>query len=139
MATRSNIAIFDREKGEARYIYSHFDGYLEGVGATLKEHYTTTEKVEKLISLGDISFLEKEVEIPEGVEHSYSSPAEGITVFYGRDRGEDGTEPITRHVDESNLHRLKENEYLYVWVIQDEKWIATHSEQFEDLKHLVNG
>jgi hypothetical protein len=122
MATRSNIAIFDKEKGQAKTIYAHWDGYLDGVGATLKEHYTTTEKVEKLISLGDLSSLGKEIEIPEGVKHSFDSPSEGITVFYGRDRGETRTKPITSYVSDSIITSLKENDYLYVWTIQDETW-----------------
>jgi len=42
----------------------------------LKEHYKDREKVEKLIALGDISSLGEEVDIPNGVEHSFEKPHE---------------------------------------------------------------
>ncbi|MDD3586777.1 MAG: hypothetical protein PHQ75_06300 [Thermoguttaceae bacterium] len=55
MSTHSFICM---EVGDSiQAIYSHFDGYIDGVGATLKEHYQAREKIEKLISLGDISSL----------------------------------------------------------------------------------
>jgi hypothetical protein len=41
MATRATIGMVTAE-GYIRYIYSHWDGYLDGVGATLLENYNTT-------------------------------------------------------------------------------------------------
>jgi hypothetical protein len=73
MSTRSRIAI-ENQNGSVTSIYCHFDGYISGVGKTLKEYYTTQAKVEALIELGDISGLEM-------------TPAS--TVAYHRDRGED--------------------------------------------------
>lgn len=52
-------------------------------------------KSKSLIALGDISCLEEEVDIPNGVEHSFEKPHEGITVAYHRDRGESGCESRT--------------------------------------------
>lgn len=128
MATRSNIAIFKKadKQGihEVEYIYCHFDGYPSGVGATLLESYQDIEKVRKLIALGDISYLEKEVDIPEGVEHSFNKPIDGITVAYGRDRGETGTESRKKYIiDKDRLSSLKEQEYLYVYDEEQEKWL----------------
>ena len=37
---------------EYKYIYCHFDGYPEGVGATLVESYISREKINNLIALG---------------------------------------------------------------------------------------
>ena len=72
MATRSRIAI-ENQDGTVDSIYCHFDGYLEGVGKTLFNHYDQ-EKLEKLLELGDISSLgESTID----------------TVAYCRDRGED--------------------------------------------------
>jgi hypothetical protein len=72
MATRSRIAI-EKQDGTVDSIYCHFDGYLEGVGKTLFNHYDQ-EKLEKLLELGDISSLgESTID----------------TVAYCRDRGED--------------------------------------------------
>ena len=88
MATRSRIAI-ENEDGTVTSIYCHFDGYPEYAGSVLQEHYTDPEKVKKLIALGDISTLYPEVDIPEGVNHSFETPVKGITVAYHRDREED--------------------------------------------------
>jgi hypothetical protein len=88
MATRSRIAIED-QTGKVRSIYCHWDGYPSNNGRILLEHFQTQEKVESLIELGSISSLNKNVEIPEGVTHSFDNPAKGIVVAYHRDRDED--------------------------------------------------
>jgi hypothetical protein len=72
MATRCRIAI-ENESGIVKSIYCHFDGYIDGVGKVLFEHYDK-EKLEKLIELGDISVLGTSTE---------------NTIAYCRDRGED--------------------------------------------------
>lgn len=72
MATRSRIAI-ENESGIVNSIYCHFDGYIDGVGKRLFNHYDK-EKLQKLIELGDISVLGESTE---------------DTVAYCRDRGED--------------------------------------------------
>ena len=66
MATRSNIGVLQTD-GTVHAIYCHHDGYPEGVGATLKEHYTPdpddrdvlNEKVEDLMNLGNLSALDR--------------------------------------------------------------------------------
>jgi hypothetical protein len=129
MATRCNIAIFEKqnEQGvhEVKIIYSHFDGYPSGVGATLMEHYTDINKIRKLIDGGDISTLRKEVDIPDGAEHSFDNRAENITVFYGRDRGETDVDAVVKYIiSKDSLKNLKNNEYLYVYLVEEEKWIT---------------
>ena len=56
MSTRSKIAI-RRKDGSFQGIYCHFDGYLNHTGEILDKFYDTTEKVEKLISLGNLAKL----------------------------------------------------------------------------------
>jgi hypothetical protein len=60
MATRSTIAL-DTPQG-IRAVYCHWDGYLEGVGKTLKSFYSTFELVESLIEKGDLSSLGQTLE-----------------------------------------------------------------------------
>ena len=88
MATRSRIGMEIKEDGRSRVVavYCHFDGYPEGVGRTLVEHYRDREKVKKLVELGALSYLEKELE-PKG-PHSFNQPEDEVTVAYHRDRGE---------------------------------------------------
>lgn len=61
MATRSNIGIL-QDDGTIKAIYCHWDGYPEGVGTTLASYYTTREKVEALLNLGDFSSLGETLE-----------------------------------------------------------------------------
>ncbi|WP_299548704.1 hypothetical protein [uncultured Helicobacter sp.] len=60
MATRSYIFVSEGKSftDQVKGIYCHWDGYVEGVGKTLKEHYNTDELANALINLGDISSLE---------------------------------------------------------------------------------
>lgn len=55
MGTRSFVGVMIGDV--CRAVYVHFDGYLDGVGATLQA-YRTQAEVEKLISHGDRSTLE---------------------------------------------------------------------------------
>lgn len=88
MATRSFI-ITPTGDSLFRGIYCHWDGYPEGVGATLAEHYTDEDKIDRLVKLGSISSLGSRVEPTNGGTHSFATPEEGTTVAYHRDRGED--------------------------------------------------
>jgi len=72
MATRSRIAI-EKQDGTVESIYCHFDGYLSNNGEILQNHYSTKEKMKKLIKLGDISKL---------------GDTPKTTIAYHRDRGE---------------------------------------------------
>ncbi|MDL2274393.1 hypothetical protein LJC34_07650 [Oscillospiraceae bacterium OttesenSCG-928-G22] len=86
MSTNAVISIKDHDKYRA--IYCHWDGYVEHTGNVLASHYNTIEKAEQLISLGDISFLDKHVAPEGGVEHTFEKPLDGVTIAYHRDRGE---------------------------------------------------
>jgi hypothetical protein len=81
-------------------IYCHWDGYPEGVGATLREHYTDDQKITTLMRLGALSSLApllvapvREAVLAQGAEeapkHTFEKPVEGVTVAYHRDRGEE--------------------------------------------------
>ena len=113
MATRSTIAMLLEDGETIRSVYCHFDGYPDGVGATLREHYTDPAKIERLLDIGDLSVLD--VEIGEKVD--FNGRPEGQCLFYGRDRGETGINART-HADENEwLGYRKGNacEYGYLW------------------------
>lgn len=97
MSTNAFIGI--RENGSITYIYNHSDGYLEYLGKMLIEHYNSEEKAKALVALGDVSILKEKLEPAEGTVHGfdYDKRQEGVSVFYGRDRGEDweSIKPIT--------------------------------------------
>jgi predicted CxxxxCH...CXXCH cytochrome family protein len=50
-----------RTKGTYTAVYCHFDGYPEGVGATLRASYTDPLKIADLLSRGGMSTLEDTV------------------------------------------------------------------------------
>ena len=88
MSTRSAIGIKNK-KGEVKAIYCHFDGYPEYVGKVLVENYDTTEKVEELLALGDLSSLGERVKPNENETHTFENSVDDVTVAYHRDRGEE--------------------------------------------------
>jgi len=117
MGTRSRIGVMHGDK--LKSIYCHWDGYLSHNGQILQDHYDSS-KANHLVSLGDISSLRNNVEIPEGVAHSFDTPAKEITVFYGRDRGETG---VDFNVDQSYEEFLsKDYDYEYYYIMNDGVW-----------------
>jgi hypothetical protein len=113
MATRSRIGL-QLEDGTIKHSYCHFDGYPHGVGHTLVGHYSDIEKVNELLSFGDMSFLAPKVN-PDGI-HNFNSPEKDVTVFYGRDRGESDVDSVITSMDE--YHSVKYSsciDYKYVF------------------------
>jgi hypothetical protein len=74
MGTRSRIGVMHGDK--CKSVYCHWDGYLDHNGRILLEHYDSA-KANHLVALGDISSLDRTVEIPEGVEHTFENPVKG--------------------------------------------------------------
>jgi len=111
MSTRSMICKATKEDGKYLSAYCHWNGYPENNGLILFEHYQDEKKIDKLLSFGDMSSLDALVE-PKTDGHSFDCPEHGVTVFYGRDRGETGTEAKIRTKDE-----LWDSwaEYVYIW------------------------
>ena len=150
MSTRSQIAKMLPD-GKVNSIYCHSDGYPSHNGELLLNHYNSEEKVDALLALGDLSFLDVNInpmaEAParrnwevdkdpnsEGgikirernavlTTHTFADPQEGVTIAYHRDRGEDF------HVGEYNsLEDFLKAEhwavYLYLW--KDNKWHVSY-------------
>jgi len=123
MATRSIIAKRTRYRGKLVYkaIYCHFDGYPSGVGAKLRKYYSNPSKIDKLLALGDISILGKEI----GRKHDFNNKAtEGWTTAYHRDRGEEWQTNKPRIFD--TIDELKRYAYRigasYLYVYEGGKW-----------------
>lgn len=118
MSTRCLIGM-KLPNGKIKTIYCHFDGYPKGVGKDLKKHYTTTAKIKKLMALGDISSLGKEI----GSRHEFFAYSDDECTAYGRDRGEKGTKARIVN-DYSELLDIASGcwaDYIYVW--DGKKWI----------------
>lgn len=122
MSTRSRIGMVT-DDGKVISIYCHWDGYVQNNGRILLESYTDPAKVKALISLGDISILEAEVEPKELVEHSFDNPQDGVVVAYGRDRGED-PDSIAPRVDSSVDEFVKSDVEEWGYLFKDGKWFV---------------
>lgn len=93
MSTHSTIAV-KHEDGTVSQIYCHFDGYLLGVGVRLMKHYNSLLAAEFLVSKGNLSVLAERVtpDCTIGI-HTFDVAQKGVCVYYGRDRGDEETEP----------------------------------------------
>ena len=85
MATRSTIGMVLGD-GSIKAIYCHWDGYPAYNGKLLDKHYTSRRKIHKLLAMGDMSSLKKNI----GYKHDfgYFSNTFQACTFYGRDRGD---------------------------------------------------
>jgi hypothetical protein len=119
MGTRSRIGVMHGDN--CKSVYCHWDGYLDFNGRMLLEHYDSS-KANHLVALGDLSSLRPEVFISEGVEHSFENPQENISIFYGRDRGEEDTEWKTDATFEAFLERADGCGAEYYYIMQDGEW-----------------
>ena len=123
MSTRSHVGISTIEEGinYVKYVYCHFDGYtINGVGQMLFEHYKDEEKVKELISLGDISFLEKNINPSKDSNHSFDTPEKDVTVFYHRDRGDEENKPYKIYDFQYYPDKMIE----YVYLFENGEWYS---------------
>jgi len=122
MSTRSTIAIANEDESLITAIYCHFDGYPEGVGAILSQHYTDPAKIHGLMQLGNLSYIGPEL----GVQQDFDAKDKDRNqcLAYGRDRGETGQE-ATQHpsVEEWIVHYLYQScEYGYLFT--NGEWVV---------------
>lgn len=141
MSTRSNIAM---QIGDDLYrtIYCHQDGYPSYNGAMLLDIYNTPEKVTEILNLGDLSFLERSLYPDPSKPHSFEfgERQDGVTVAYGRDRGEKNIE-----ARELTLEQLKNqsscNDYCYIFTKDNEwKFFKPSGDDFnlQDVKEVLD-
>jgi len=133
MATRSRIGLM-LEDGTIKHSYIHYDGYPTGVGRKLVEHYSDVNKIEELLSYGDMSFLQSKIH-PEG-EHSFDKPEDGVTVFYNRDRGETNVDSVVTTMDE--YLSIQYATYIdYHYLFSGNQWFVKNNHGWELVKkHL---
>ncbi len=110
MSTRSRIGILNPD-GSTKTIYCHSDGYPEHQLPILTQHYSSIEKVEELLNLGDISSLGERIAPNLEEEHTFKDRVKGVTVAYHRDRGE----PMTAALRHENIHALKKSDWSIDW------------------------
>ena len=135
MGTRSRIGVMHGEN--CKSVYCHWDGYLEHNGAILQEHYDSA-KANNLVALGDLSALAPEID-PGNDNHSFEQPKAGVCIFYGRDRGETGTEFKTDSTFEDFFQRVDNCCGEWYYVMKDGVWYVgnTYERDTKFYKQLV--
>ena len=128
MGTRSRIAVMHGDV--VKSVYCHWDGYLEHNGAILQEHYDSA-KANNLVALGDLSSLRSELgekhafsqfELPAEEVEAYKAQTENWCTFYGRDRGESGTEWKVSHTFAEFLEQCDNCGAEYYYIMKDGVW-----------------
>lgn len=141
MATRSTIAL-EYADGTVGQIYCHWDGYLDHNGEILFNNYQDPFKVRELMDLGDVSSLGPQL----GDKHDFDNPfaygsaqykeeaerRQGITTFYGRDRGETGTHARNYKSYEDYRANGQFEEYNYI-LRRDGNWYVEYYGEFDGL------
>lgn len=142
MSTNASISIMNKG-GSMETIYNHWDGYLEGLGNMLLTHYTSEEKVRELIALGNVSYVDCMVN-PTTTTHSFENPEKGVTVAYGRDRGE--TDQEAKKFDSFDEYSKSGmiQECNYIFNTNDGSWyfFDVHRDlpkKFADFWNISNG
>lgn len=136
MATRSTIAL-EYADGTVQQVYCHWDGYLEYNGRLLYEHYQDPAKVHRIMELGDVSALAKDVGFkhPFGAREGNMSQAEydslysNMTTFYGRDRGEKGVDAKKFTSFDNYCEKVQFEEYNYI-LRTDGNWYVAYDGSF---------
>ena len=125
MGTRSAIGI--KHGDVVKAIYCHYDGYLEYMGRALTLYYQDSIKVNKLISMGDMSGIGAAI----GSKHSFNDRARyldnGIAeqcTFYARDRGEDNVSFRTFQSEQEFVDEFGAGVEFY-YLFKDNRWYYT--------------
>ena len=122
MATRARIGL-KQKNGTIIAAYSHWDGYLSGLGYNLCEHWTDPKKVLEAIKLGGASKWGQIIGDKINFDDRHNEMYDIQNVYYGRDRGEEGQGPSV-YKDEGTYIKDGFNsgeEYIYLMKQEDEK------------------
>ena len=128
MSTRSTIGIV-RGYHDTTRIYCHSDGYVSYNGAILQKYYNTADKVEKLMALGNLSYLGPEIgpDDPKLWDIYAKNDHRRCRTYTSRGEAWEQCDPTQRE------------EYNYTFYVEDGYWTveyATSEEPGETAKRL---
>jgi hypothetical protein len=115
---------------KVKSIYCHWDGYLDFNGRILQEHYDSA-RANHLVALGDLSSLRANIgeehafsqfELPAEEVEAYKTLTEDWCTFYGRDRGEKGTEWKVATTFDEFLEQCDNSGAEYYYIMKDGVW-----------------
>jgi hypothetical protein len=113
MATRSYIGLKNSDN-TVIYTYCHWDGYPEHNGNILVEGYRSSNRVNELLKLGDLSVLGKFI----GEKQDFEKRVRDTCLAYGRDREDTNVSAKTAVYEDL----IKDQNVDYVYVFDGENW-----------------
>jgi hypothetical protein len=122
MSTRCFIGVLCNDDS-VRGVYCHSDGYPDGVGKMLREHYSSGKCAMELLGLGSLSCLKPRMWPEEHEYHTFDDPIPDVAIAYHRDRGEPWEPPqMYKNVEDAIRHAGRDcgAQWLYVW--DGEQW-----------------
>ena len=142
MGTRSNIGIVN-EDASVTAIYCHWDGFLSYNGQILLQHYTSTDIVNQLMLLGDLSSLREKLYPDDSKPHTFQNQQEDVCVAYGRERNESDVdckifkdigdfERFAGNSDAEYQYLFNSGKWTYREINRDDKWKQLTAEDCED-------
>ena len=142
MGTRSNIGIVN-EDDSITAIYCHWDGYPSYNGQMLLQHYTSTDIVNQLMLLGDLSSLREKLYPDDSKPHTFQNQQEDVCVAYGRERNESDVdckifkdigdfERFAGNSDAEYQYLFNSGKWTYRKTNRDGKWKELTAEDCED-------
>jgi len=142
MGTRSNIGIVN-EDASVTAIYCHWDGFLSCNGQMLLQHYTSTDIVNQLMLLGDLSSLREKLYPNDSKPHTFQNQQEDVCVAYGRERSESDVgskifkdigdfERFAGNSDAEYQYLFNSGKWTYREINRDGKWKQLTAEDCED-------
>jgi hypothetical protein len=119
MSTRSLIGILT-ENNQVKNIYCHSDGYIDGNGVILFDHYNSKRLVEEMIDRGSMSYLSERVDLCK---------------YYGVKGERDFESPQTYSLEKYASSADGMIEYSYLFVPGEDRWyVATcHEDELEGM------
>lgn len=118
MGTRSGIAL--RQGDTYTTIYCHWDGYPKFMLPMLRNNYNSFELANKLVSMGDASSIEKNIDPDPSKPHSFDDYQDDVCVFYHRDRGDDWHYCQPTCYTKQEL--FKQTSFEFVYIFEDGTW-----------------
>ena len=118
MGTRSLIGVMHGDN--CKFVYCHWDGFLENNGRVLQEYYDSA-KANHLVALGDLSSLRENI----GEKHDFDGPVgceNNWCDFYGRDRGEIDVGFRSVNSFDRFLENVSDSCAEYYYIMKDGVW-----------------
>lgn len=125
MSTNSFIGKIEKN-GTITGISCHWDGDIEHNGKLLAEYYTTRDKVDELIALGNLSVLGPAIghKINLNNEQEYSAHMDKQCIAYHRDRND----VLEIHTNENLTELCECYPYVYIYTKLDD-WLVYYDER----------